>query len=81
MSKVTPEPVVLTKMISGGREPLNLLESIRGRYFEDHVFKKVLEQPRNYKNFETTQDGLIYMKLNGTQTLCIPNIRVAGRSI
>ena len=55
-SPTNAEPVVFTEMLSKGREPIDLLASMRGRYFEDPVFQKVMEQPRKYKNFEVTKD-------------------------
>ncbi|KAG5633946.1 hypothetical protein H0H81_004278 [Sphagnurus paluster] len=55
----------LTEVVSGGREGIDLLGSVRNKYKEDPFFKIVLEKPKDYKNFEVTKEGLIYINLNG----------------
>ena len=74
-------PVSLTEMMAGGREPIDLLKCIRDKYSEDPMLAPIVESPRDYKNFELTEDKLLYLNNNNKKVLCIPSILVAGRSI
>jgi len=53
-------PILLDELLSGGREPIDLLDSIRHKYYSDLVFSKILENPQAFKNFDVSQDGLIH---------------------
>jgi len=65
--------VTLEELIAGGREQIDLLDVIQGKYNDDVLFAKVIENPRHFKNFELTKDGLMYMRSgDGNQVLCIP---------
>jgi transposase InsO family protein len=76
------DPLPLHEFVSGGREPIDLLNEIKGRYKEDRFFVNIVDKPRDFRNFEVTDDGLIYLKLNeGLKVLCIPKIKVGTRSV
>ncbi|KAF9443695.1 hypothetical protein P691DRAFT_764025 [Macrolepiota fuliginosa MF-IS2] len=47
------------------------------QYSQDKFFKLVLNDPTAYKNFEVS-NGLIFLRLNGKHTLCIPDILING---
>lgn len=48
----------LVELINGGREPIDLLKELKGRYSEDPLFKNVLEKPKEFRNFELIDDIL-----------------------
>ena len=52
-----------------------LLSQIKGQYHRDPFYKKILDSPREFKNFGTKGDGYIRMKLVDRTVLCIPNIQ------
>ncbi|KZT28187.1 hypothetical protein NEOLEDRAFT_1059010, partial [Neolentinus lepideus HHB14362 ss-1] len=58
---------------------ISLEVAIRNRYKEDPWFKQILEHSREYKNFDITE-GLVYLRSDEHRLLCIPDIRVNGRS-
>ena len=58
---------------------IDLLKELRGRYAEDLFFKVVLEQPKDFRNFEC-KEGLVYLKENDRRVLCVPKLLVQGRS-
>ncbi|KAG6903662.1 hypothetical protein DXG01_015950, partial [Tephrocybe rancida] len=66
-------PISIEELLSRGREPIDLLASLRDRYEEDPLFKKIIEAPKAYKNFEL-EDGVLYMKTINSKLLCIPAI-------
>ena len=53
---------------------------MRGQYENGTFFESILKQPKQYKNFRVVQ-GLVILKENQREELCIPDIRVSGRSI
>ena len=59
---------------------IDLIQELKGRYKEDPLFESILKKPKDFRNFEVTND-LIYLKLNGKNLLCIPKILVNGRNI
>ena len=59
----------------------DLLDAVRKGYEHDRTFKRILEAPNQFKNFET-KDGLIYLKDKGYQLLCIPaDMIINGKSL
>jgi RNase H-like domain found in reverse transcriptase/Integrase zinc binding domain len=67
--------------VSGGREGIDILEVIKGKYGGDLFFKAIIEKPREFQNFEVTKGGLVYLKDQGRKLVCIPKIVVDGRNI
>ncbi|TFY51530.1 hypothetical protein EVJ58_g10514 [Rhodofomes roseus] len=65
--------------VSESTDGIDLPACLRGRYEEDNFFKAILEHLKQYKNFRTAE-GLVFIKEQGRECLCIPNIRVNGRS-
>ncbi|KAJ3885113.1 hypothetical protein GG344DRAFT_29893, partial [Lentinula edodes] len=67
-------------ILSKSNESFNLHSALKGRYKEDPLFKKILESPKDYHNFEVIKD-LIYLKQKEAQVLCIPRIIIDSRSV
>ncbi|KAJ3911558.1 hypothetical protein F5877DRAFT_55200, partial [Lentinula edodes] len=70
----------LISVLSKTNDNFDLYSALKGRYKEDPLFKKILESPKDYHNFEVIND-LIYLKQRETRVLCIPRIIINGRSI
>ncbi|KAJ3511636.1 hypothetical protein NLJ89_g3978 [Agrocybe chaxingu] len=71
-------PLNLTADLDG----IDVLKAIKGRYKDDPLFKPIVEKPKEYKNFEYDETGgLLYLKQETRRLLCIPNVKVANRSI
>ncbi|KAI0079766.1 hypothetical protein K474DRAFT_1556077, partial [Panus rudis PR-1116 ss-1] len=66
--------------ISEAADGIDLEGVLRNRYAEDAFFKVILENPKHYKNF-VVRDGLVFIKESGQELLCIPDVRVSGRSV
>ncbi|KAI0374720.1 hypothetical protein BV20DRAFT_913647, partial [Pilatotrama ljubarskyi] len=75
---ITNEP--LLEYISDSSEGVHLQKEIRQRYGEDPFFGDILKNPKHFKNF-VVEDGLVLLKEQGRELLCIPNIIVNGRNI
>ncbi|KAI9068658.1 hypothetical protein FKP32DRAFT_1543961, partial [Trametes sanguinea] len=65
--------------LSENTEGVDLLQAIRGRFDEDEFFAKILEAPKNYKNFRV-EDGLVFVRDRGQERLCVPRVIINGRS-
>jgi len=50
-----------------------LEKELQGKYINDPIFKKIMEKPSDFKNF-SVNNGLIYIRENDRNALCIPNI-------
>ena len=72
-------PITLPQMLSEDTNGINLIEEIKGRFAEDQLFKKVLDDPKAFRNF-TVKDGLIYLKEQEKELLCIPKVMISERS-
>ncbi|KAG2335789.1 hypothetical protein BDR05DRAFT_846632, partial [Suillus weaverae] len=53
---------------------------MRHQYSKDAMFRKILESPKDYRNFES-KDGLINIKLKDRTALCIPDVKVGERHL
>ena len=71
----------LVDVVSGGCNGINLLESIKNKYREDLFYKNIITHPKEYKNFEVTEDGLVYLKTHGQRCLYIPHIIIDGQNV
>ncbi|KAF9257611.1 hypothetical protein L218DRAFT_879069, partial [Marasmius fiardii PR-910] len=61
---------------------LTIQSLIRNKYSDDTFFKKILESPKDYRNFLVTPDGLVFLKHSDSlKVLCIPRILVNQQSI
>jgi hypothetical protein len=58
---------------------IDLVAGLRGKYAEDPFFRVILEQPKEFRNFEI-KEQLIYLKDNERRVLCIPKVMIQGRS-
>ena len=70
----------LLNVVATGHEGVDLLKILQGHYNEDSFFKTILENPKHYKNF-VEENGLVYIKLNDRNLLCIPRLYLQGRNI
>ena len=60
---------------------VDIFEAVRKGYEHDPVFKRILEAPSQFKNFEK-KNNLLYLKEKGYQLLCIPaDMIINGRSL
>ena len=60
---------------------VNILDVIRLNLKKDPAFRKVIENPKAHKNF-ILSDGLLYLRENGRELLCIPeHVVIDGRSL
>lgn len=51
------------------------LSDIKGQYSKDSFFQKVLDSPKQFRNFEVA-DGLVHIWLNDQMLTCILNVKV-----
>ncbi|KAI0360063.1 hypothetical protein OH77DRAFT_1493508 [Trametes cingulata] len=70
----------LMTYLSENTEGVDLLQALRGRYAEDPFYRRILEAPKQFKNFEC-RDGLVYLRENDRELLCIPDLRIGMRSV
>ncbi|TFK59550.1 hypothetical protein BDN72DRAFT_780570, partial [Pluteus cervinus] len=59
---------------------IDLKKELRGRYKEDSFFKKIVDSPRDFKNF-TVEDGLVYLNDSEGKRLGVPNVLIGKRSV
>jgi hypothetical protein len=59
---------------------VDLPKELTGKYNNDSVFRRVLENPKHFKNFEVSE-GLIFLRQNGVKLLCIPNVTIKGHNV
>ncbi|KAJ3011954.1 hypothetical protein NUW54_g2018 [Trametes sanguinea] len=65
--------------LADSTDGIDFLAAIRGQYETDPFFRKILEQPKHFKNF-CVQDGLVFLKERDDKLLCVPAVLVDGRS-
>jgi hypothetical protein len=70
----------LLNVINSGWHGLDLAKLLANHYGEDTVFRKILETPKEFRNFEV-ENGLIYLKDADHRMLCVPNITYKGRNV
>lgn len=70
----------LTEVIALGDPSLDIHRSIANRYHEDPFYKEILNQPKNFKNFEVS-NGLIFLKDQERRILCIPDVKIGQRRV
>ncbi|PBK96556.1 hypothetical protein ARMGADRAFT_923218, partial [Armillaria gallica] len=66
--------------VSEGCLAINLTFVLHDRYMNDDLFKKILAKSKDFYNFEC-RDGLIFIKFEDCELLCIPSYVHKGRSI
>ena len=71
----------LVDVISRGWDSIDIVEAIRNKFMDDPFFKHIVECPKEFKNFEITQDGLVYLKQQGRRLVCILKVMVNGRNV
>ncbi|OCH85402.1 hypothetical protein OBBRIDRAFT_689672, partial [Obba rivulosa] len=70
----------LISHITDSYDGIDLRHVLRGRYEDDPVFREILTNPKNHKNF-FVKNGLVYVKERQSGLLCIPDVRIGGRSV
>ena len=88
-SKVTEEVVIDDSssseldaegsLLAKGRMDIDMRSELQGRYREDPFFQKILDKPKEFRNFEN-KEQLTYLKKDDKRVLCIPNVLINGRS-
>ena len=58
------EPITLPDLVTLSEPELNICEDLCNQYNEDKFFSEIVQQPKNYKNFDV-DNGLVYLKDNG----------------
>lgn len=69
----------LLNYVSESSDGIDLTLALKGQYEGDPFFKTILEAPKNYRNFRV-EGGLVFLQEREKVLLCIPDIRVEGRS-
>jgi hypothetical protein len=59
----------------------DLSAAVKDKYKDDTIFRKVIQNPRDYKNFEMTINGLLYLKREGNSCLAVPDIAIKGEKL
>ncbi|ESK81293.1 hypothetical protein Moror_12139 [Moniliophthora roreri MCA 2997] len=52
----------LVDVVSNATGGIDIRSFIKNKYTDNVFFKKILENPKDFKNFEVTSDGLVYLK-------------------
>ncbi|KAJ3899346.1 hypothetical protein F5879DRAFT_811067, partial [Lentinula edodes] len=79
----TPEvstDMSLIAALAASRSKLDLEFVLRNQYKNDTMFKKIIEKPKEFRNFEIV-NGLVYLKMQDRKVLCIPMVTVNGRNV
>ena len=73
------EPIAEASLVNAleNNAGIDLLKELKGHYQEDPIFQSVLDKPKEFRNFKV-KDGLVYLKLNGTNLLCIFKMMING---
>ena len=66
-------------LLAQGRMGIDLKSELQGRFKEDQFFQKILNKPKEFRNFEV-KEQLIYLKRDDRQVLCVPKVLINGRS-
>ncbi|KAI0370442.1 hypothetical protein BV20DRAFT_904669, partial [Pilatotrama ljubarskyi] len=66
--------------LSENTDGIDLLKALQGRYTEDLFYHWILEAPKQFKNF-VCRDGLVHLRENDRELLCIPYIRIGMQSV
>jgi len=68
-------PQLLTTSLGG----IDIIEEIWNKYQLDKFYAKIVEKPKEFRNFEV-DNGLIYLKERNKRVLCIPKINIQDRN-
>ncbi|KIN95768.1 hypothetical protein M404DRAFT_33914 [Pisolithus tinctorius Marx 270] len=58
-----------------------ILKAAKHKYDRDLFFKRIIEDPQAFKNFNITPDGFISLKLPDRTVFCVPDIEVDGKRL
>ncbi len=70
----------LMDVIANRQSKIDLVFVLQDRYAGNNLFWKILAKPKDFCNFEH-QNGLIYLKLEDRELLCIPDYVHKGWSV
>lgn len=59
---------------------MGLLKKAKDQYSQDDFYKKVMDAPKAFKNFEIV-DGFIRLNLHDRTVWCVPDIQVGERRL
>ena len=79
LDKPDTQDVLNASLLTQSSLGIDLLSEIRGKYSNDPFFRVILEQPKEFRNFEE-DDQFIFLKEHDKRVLCIPKILVQGRN-
>ena len=74
------QDILNTSLLTQSSLGIDLLSEIRGNYNIDPFFRVILEQPKDFRNFEE-KDQLLYLKEHEKRVLCITKILIQGRNV
>jgi hypothetical protein len=71
----------LVNIVSSKLQNTDLLDIIRHSYEKDTILKRIIEKPKDFRNF-IVENRLIYLKESDHKLLCIPEkVTVKGRTL
>ncbi|KAJ3979989.1 hypothetical protein F5890DRAFT_1420488, partial [Lentinula detonsa] len=70
----------LLTALAASQSKLDLESLLKNQYRNDTMFKKIIDKPKEYRNFEVS-DGLVHLIQHDRKVLCIPKLTVNGRNI
>lgn len=70
----------LLELLAAQDGGFHIPDLVRRKYEQDAFFAGILRDPKQFKNFHVS-GGLMILKEGGKERLCIPDVRVAGRSL
>ncbi|KAJ3780237.1 hypothetical protein GGU10DRAFT_279718, partial [Lentinula aff. detonsa] len=70
----------LLTALAASQSKLDLESLLKNQYGNDTMFKKIIEKPKEYRNFEVS-NGLVYLIQHDRKVLCIPRLTVNKRNI
>lgn len=73
-------PLNLTEVISLGDPSTDIHERLVNWYHDDPFFKKILDNPSAFKNFEVS-NSRIFLKDNASHILCVLDITIVSRRV
>ncbi|KIK50943.1 hypothetical protein GYMLUDRAFT_65088 [Collybiopsis luxurians FD-317 M1] len=79
MPRVSTDTSLLAAL-AASQSKLDLEVLLKDQYQNDPLFRKVIEQPKHFCNFEVS-NGLVYLQMQDRKVLCIPTLTVNGHNI
>ncbi|TFK60598.1 hypothetical protein BDN72DRAFT_779200, partial [Pluteus cervinus] len=74
-----PEPEIPLAFPGSSLAGIDLKKELKGRFSEDTFFKKILDSPKEFKNF-IVEDDVVYMSGSTRPLLCVPKVQIGEKS-